>query len=88
MRAKASVQTFTSFMEGQPKVGVVVYSTLSAAVANITVAQAYCRELKTGEIRQGLITRANNGIKKRSWNIHKTLAQRCAAVVSGKGAGR
>jgi hypothetical protein len=61
-----------------------VVSEMAGLVGNVTVAQACARDLITGETRQALVQKAWTGVRKREWNVHKSLAQRCNVILTGK----
>ena len=81
----AEIQLFKAFLECEPSaLQPVVMSTIASTVGNATIAQSCTRALKTGETRQGLVNRAQAGVKKRGWKIHASLQQRVAQVLNGK----
>ena len=90
--AHAQMQQFKAYLsDGVEPDGAqtqMTLSTISSAVADVTISQAACRDLKTGETRQGLVMRAHSGIKKRGWKIHPTLSQRVNSVLNGKTGGK
>ena len=75
-------QALKAFLECEPSDSQpIVLSTIASTIGNATVAQAVTRALKTGEIRQGLVNRAQAGVKKRR------LENSCyspAAVLNGE----
>ncbi|CAE7277422.1 unnamed protein product [Symbiodinium microadriaticum] len=79
------IQNFKAFLECEPSDSLpVVMSSISFTIGNATIAQSCTRPLKTGETRQGLVNRAQGGVKKRGWKIHPSLQQRVANVLNGK----
>ena len=86
VRANNAIENFKVFLEaeGSDSDTVVVLASMQQTVADATVGQAFCRDLRTGETRQGLVNRAMNGVRKRGWKVHPTLVSRTAALLSGK----
>ena len=84
VRANTTIQNFKAFLEAEGSDTVVVLASMQQTVADATIAQAFCRDLKTGETRQGLVNRAMIGVRKRGWKVHPTLVSRSAALLSGK----
>ncbi|CAE7872994.1 unnamed protein product, partial [Symbiodinium necroappetens] len=68
--SKVSIQELKAELKelNAPDVKPFTIGLIQCAVANATIAQACCRTLKTGETRQALVQRANNGIRKRGWS--------------------
>ena len=53
-------------------------------MGSATLAQALLRDLLIGETRQALLSKALAGVKKREFQCHAAMLQKCQAIIAGK----
>lgn len=81
--AKAAAADMSGFLDAATKLPFV-----GSTIGSVTLAQALCRDLQTGETRQGLVHRALQGVQRKGFQCRPYLVKRCNLIIQGKPAGK